>query len=204
MPPGTDPKKVLQAVRKFAANEWALKHRYAMVLHTNEAHPHVHAVVKARSEQGQRLNIRKATLRNWRIQFAENLRELGVAANATERAVRGKSNTQLPDRIYRANKRGESIYLQGRARTLYGGLRHSATHAPDKGREKMLATREAIDRGWRNVSQMLANEDYRELAQQTQRFVDQMRQPPTEREIIASHLQRPQELERTPMELRTR
>lgn len=50
MPPGTDSRKVLQAVRTFAVNEWALKHRYAMVLHTNEAHPHVHVVVKARSE----------------------------------------------------------------------------------------------------------------------------------------------------------
>src|SRR5882724_7957993 len=34
-----------------------------------------------------------ATLRSWRVQFAENLRELGVAANATERAVRGLSRT---------------------------------------------------------------------------------------------------------------
>src|SRR5581483_4486516 len=35
---------------------------------------------------GVRLNTRKATLRAWRDQFAANLRELGVAANATERA----------------------------------------------------------------------------------------------------------------------
>jgi hypothetical protein len=82
MPPGTPATKVLQAVRRFATNEWALKHRYAMVLHTNEPHPHVHVVVKAMSEQGKRLNIRKPTLRAWRTQFAENLRELGVAANA--------------------------------------------------------------------------------------------------------------------------
>jgi hypothetical protein len=204
MPSGTDPKKVLQAVRNFAVNEWSLKHRYAMVLHTNEAHPHVHVVVKVRSEQGPRLNVRKATLRNWRMQFAENLRELGVAANATERAVRGKSNTHLPDRIYRANQRGESTYLQRRARDLYSDLRHSATLPPDDGRAQMLATREAVDRGWRNVTVMLANEGYCELAQQAQRFADQMRPPLTEREMVAFHLRQPQELERTPTELRTR
>jgi hypothetical protein len=200
MPPGTEPRKVLEAVRRFAVNEWALKHRYAMVLHTNEAHPHVHVVVKARSEQGRRLNIRKATLRNWRTQFAENLRELGVAANATERAVRGRSNTNLPDRIFRANKRGESTYLQKRARTLYDEFRHPATPTPDNGRTKMLATRQAVDRGWRDVSLMLANEGYHELAQQSQRFVDQMRAPPTELEIAAFHLQRPKDLARPPKE----
>jgi hypothetical protein len=45
----------------------------------------VHLVVKAVSEQGVRLNIRKATLREWRRDFAAHLRELGVEANATER-----------------------------------------------------------------------------------------------------------------------
>jgi type IV secretory pathway VirD2 relaxase len=119
MPPGPDSRKVLEAVRRFAVNEWALKHRYAMVLHTNEAHPHVHVVVKARSEQGQRLNIRKATLRNWRTQYADNLRELGVAANATERAVRGKPNTNLPfDSTARTNTASRLFCRSARRRSM--------------------------------------------------------------------------------------
>ena len=63
MPPGTLPQKVLDAVKNFAREELGLKHRYAMVLHTDEPHPHVHMVIKAVSERGERLNIRKATLR---------------------------------------------------------------------------------------------------------------------------------------------
>lgn len=47
---------------------------------------------------------------------------------------------------------------------------------------------------------MLANEGYGELAQQARRFVDQMRRPPTELEIIAFHLQRPKQLARAPKE----
>ena len=90
MPPGTPATKVLQAVRQFAANEWALKHRYAMVLHTNEAHPHVHVVLKARSEQGDRLNIRKATLREWRQKFAANLASWRVWREC-DRARRSRS-----------------------------------------------------------------------------------------------------------------
>ena len=76
MPPGTPPDKVLRAVRNFAREEFWGQHRYAFVLHTDEAHPHVHLVLKAVSEQGVRLNIKKATLRHWRSEFARNLRLL--------------------------------------------------------------------------------------------------------------------------------
>ena len=51
MPAGTPPDKVLSAVRDFAREEFGLQHRYAMVLHTDEPHPHVHVVVKAMSEE---------------------------------------------------------------------------------------------------------------------------------------------------------
>src|ERR1700693_232033 len=78
MPAGTPPEKVLTAVKNFAREEFAFKHRYAMVLHTNEPHPHVHMVLKAVSEQGVRLHIRKTTLREWRQGFARYLREEGV------------------------------------------------------------------------------------------------------------------------------
>src|SRR5579872_2905363 len=110
MPPRTSPDKVLKAVRRLAENEFALKHRYVMVLHTDEPHPHVHVVVKSVSEQGERLNIRKATLRHWREQFATYLREQGVAANATERAVRGQYTARKKDAIYRAIRRAESTH----------------------------------------------------------------------------------------------
>jgi len=83
MPRGTPSPKLLAAVRDFAREEFALKHRYAMVLHTDQDHPHVHLVVKAMSEEGRRLNIRKATLWEWRRDFARHLRAHGVAANAT-------------------------------------------------------------------------------------------------------------------------
>lgn len=109
MPPGTDPSKVQRAVKKFVTTEFESKHRYAMVLHTDEPHPHVHLVVKARSEEGERLHIKKATLRHWREKFAENLRELGVAANATERAGRGEPRVRRrSDSDYRAQRKARS------------------------------------------------------------------------------------------------
>jgi type IV secretory pathway VirD2 relaxase len=110
-----------------------------MVLHTDEAHPHVHLVVKAVSEQGERLNIRKATLRNWRQQFATHLRELGVAANATDRAVRGQHRTPKHDAIYRAMQRNESTRERS---DLLGMASKSATafQRHRNGKEKLEQT----------------------------------------------------------------
>jgi type IV secretory pathway VirD2 relaxase len=89
MPRGKRRKRVLAAVKNFAREEFGAKYRYAMVLHTDEPHPHVHMVVKAMGAYGKRLNIRRETLGHWRTEFARQLREQGVTANATERAVRG-------------------------------------------------------------------------------------------------------------------
>jgi hypothetical protein len=108
MPAGTSPEGLLQSARVFARETFGAKHRYAMVLHTDEPHPHVHMVVKAVSEEGVRLNIRKATLREWRREFARHLRAQGISANATERAVRGARRANLSDGMYRALQRGAS------------------------------------------------------------------------------------------------
>src|SRR6202051_2605355 len=111
MPAGTPPQKVLQAVKKFAREEFAHQHRYAMALHSEEKgkhgmHPHVHLVVKAEHEyDGSRLNPRKADLQRWRERFAQSLTELGVAATATRREDRGFVKTHKKTPIYRASQR---------------------------------------------------------------------------------------------------
>ena len=124
MPKGIPPEKLLLASRDFAREEFALKHRYVLTLHTDQDHPHVHLVIKAVSEDGKRLNIRKATLRGWRALFAQHLRAHGVAANATERAVRGRTRSGLKDGIHRAlsarrfptSPRAYSAYRPGASR----------------------------------------------------------------------------------------
>jgi hypothetical protein len=188
MPAGTPPEKVLAAVKNFAREEFALKHRYAMVLHTDEPHPHVHMVVKAVSEQGKRLHIRKATLRRWRREFARHLQELGVPANATERAVRGQSQPPKQDGIYRAEQRADSHRTRDRAEgiareLLSGNLRVEA------GKATLLETRKRVERGWEVISDILVAEGRGELAARVRRFAAEMPPPMTERELIAEQLQ---------------
>jgi hypothetical protein len=187
MPPGTPPKGVLAAVRNFAREEFALKHRYTMVLHTDEPHPHVHLVVKAVSEQGARLNIRKATVREWRREFARHLREQGIAANATDRAVRGESRTHKPDGIYRASLRGESTHMRARAEAVASELTKGNLRV-EAGNAKLMETRKEVERWWRATSDILLREGQAELAAHARRFVDQMPPAMTDKERIAGEL----------------
>lgn len=186
MPAGTAPQKVLEAVRNFAREEFALKHRYAMVLHTDEPHPHVHMVIKAVSEQGERLHIRKATLREWRREFARQLRALGVAANATERAVRGNSRSPKPDGIYRAEERGAC--RRTLSRIAAEEERSTAGPQTEPGKATLLETRREVEEGWRAVSERLVAEGHRELAAEVDRFLAQMPPPRTDREQMADLL----------------
>jgi Relaxase/Mobilisation nuclease domain len=187
MPPGTPPQKVLSAVRNFAREEFYGQHRYALVLHTDEPHPHVHLVLKAVNEQGVRLNIRKATLRHWRSQFANQLRGLGVVANATERAVRGESRSARKDGIYRASLRGDSSFIQERVESVAGEL-ESGVVRPQPGQRSLLETRSEVAEGWRSVAEILARRGEVGLADDAARFLRELRQPITDRDQIASEL----------------
>jgi hypothetical protein len=187
MPRGTPPEKLLLATQKFAREKFALKHRYAMVLHTDQGHPHVHLVVKAVSEQGERLYIRKATLRAWREYFAQYLRELGVAANATPTQLRGKHKEHMRDGIYRALKRGQSTFLRRKAEgvgseLLRGGL------GLEPGKAKLLATRERVIQDWIATAANLRDQGEPQLAREIENFVRRMPEVTTANERIAKSL----------------
>jgi len=137
------------------------------------------------SERGVRLNIRKATLREWRRDFAEALRKQGVAANATERAVRGVSRSSKSDGIYRAMRRGDSTHLEERTINVASELRRGLLRE-DPGAETLGSTRRAIEQGWRAVSTLLEGSGERELARHVRQFVAQMPPAQTDREWIAT------------------
>ncbi|HEX4050683.1 MAG TPA: relaxase/mobilization nuclease domain-containing protein [Steroidobacteraceae bacterium] len=187
MPAGTPPEKLLRAARGFLREEFALKHRYAFVLHTDEPHPHVHAVIKAVSDQGERLYVKKATLRHWRSEFARHLRAQGVEANATERAVRGQIKSPKIDGIYRAERRGDSKYTQARVQAVGAELRQGCL-SPDLGKATLVRTRRQVEEGWAAVNELLLQRGQIELAAHARQFVSRMPSPRTDREQIGMEL----------------
>lgn len=187
MPAGTPPDKMLAAVRNFAREEFWGQHRYAFTLHTDEDHPHVHLVMKAVSEQGVRLNIKKAMLRHWRSEFARNLRLLGVPANATERAVRGQNHKAKKDGIYRASLRGDSTYLRAQAEAVASKLLKGDIRV-DPGKRTLVKTREQVLRGWSRLARALEHRGEHGLAGDVRELVAGMPPPRTDREQVAEEL----------------
>lgn len=187
MPRGTPAEGVLAAARNFLREEFGLKHRYVFVLHTDEPHPHVHAVVKAVSEQGVRLNIRKATLREWRQEFARHLREQGIEANATECAVRGTGRTHKLDGIYRAARRGASTHMRERAEAVAYDLGQGVRRI-ESSKSQLVRTRAAVTQGWGAARDILIKTVQLQLAAEVSRFLEQMQPLQTEKEFIAELL----------------
>ena len=90
MPGGTtDAATIHDAVQAFARAEFEGQFAYMVALHTDTDHPHVHLTVATQGEDGSRFNPRKADLHHWRESFAHELRQRGVAAEATPRRARG-------------------------------------------------------------------------------------------------------------------
>jgi hypothetical protein len=154
MPPGTSREGVREAARAFAAAEFGHNHQYLFTEHRDEAHPHVHLVVKAIGRDGVRLSPRKADLQRWREHFADALRAQGILANATPRRARG---------VVRRAPQQSLLHMQarGNARVDAGGTPPTLLLSPE------------VDSAYRNVQAALAasgSAQDRQLAAQIEQF----------------------------------
>jgi hypothetical protein len=160
MPAGTDSKKLLAAVQALAARQFA-GHKYVMAMHTHQANPHVHLLVRAESDLGVRLNPRKADLHEWRMEFAAELRQRGIAAAASRQAARGVVKNYL--NIWQIRAQGE------------GRLRNQRSSHKDN--QMARDTRAEALRAWTAVAAVLAQSDKwedRDLAKHVVEFVNTM------------------------------
>ncbi|WP_434779028.1 relaxase/mobilization nuclease domain-containing protein [Neisseria sp. Ec49-e6-T10] len=105
MPAGTDPVAVKNAARAFAQEQFE-HHEYLFTQHLDQQHPHVHICVLMRDEFGKRMNPRKNDLFEWRVRFAEKLRDEGVQCAATRRQHRGRTQKPEESRLRRMRLRG--------------------------------------------------------------------------------------------------
>ena len=184
MPSPTPPEKVLAAARKFAREKFGAQHRYVMALHTDQQHPHVHLVVKAESEEGRRLHIDKEMLRGWREDFAQLMREQGIAANATPRVVRGRSKGKTRDTIYRAQHHGISTAVHRRATDVAKQLATTGEYH-DPLRSNLVETRKAVVSNWLRVAEALDQQGEIALAADVRQFTRHLPAVRTDNEALA-------------------
>ncbi|MBR5940166.1 MAG: relaxase/mobilization nuclease domain-containing protein [Neisseriaceae bacterium] len=113
MPPGTNPEKLKNAARAFAQEEFE-NHHWVMVQHLDTDHPHCHLNVLIEDDYGRRINPRKNDLYQWRLRFAEKLREQGIECSATRRQHRGLYRKADDGVLKHIQKRGGESYVMKR------------------------------------------------------------------------------------------
>ena len=185
MPAPTPPEKVLAAARAFAREKFGVRHRYAMALHTDQAHPHVHLVVKAENEYGRRLHIDKPMLRGWREDFARMMREQGIAANATPRVIRGRNKGKPQDGAFRAQRRGKSSAIRAKVTMIATELAKNGRFS-EPARAKLVETRKAVVANWMKIADALDRQGEVSLAGDVRYFAKHLPPALTDTERLAA------------------
>jgi hypothetical protein len=201
MPAKTNPDKMLDAVQAFARERFQ-GHQYVMAIHTHDTdpaddapeHPHVHLILRAEDENGQRLYIRKRDLRRWRDSFATQLRTRGIEANATSRAERGKSFKTMGNAEWHIQQRYEDAVRKGEtperpkaktARFLEAARELQGGNVEEKPWEiAMAARRRDVLRMLAQNASKLRQEGDIELADQVDEFMNDMPPLDSERRLI--------------------
>src|SRR4029077_2032311 len=97
--------------------------------------------------------------------------EQGVAANATERAVRGVTKPQKLDGIYRAERRRDSTHWGQRTEAVTRAMTPGGEIRPEPAKAQLLETRSRVVRGWNEVADDLVRQGQAELALAVRGFV---------------------------------
>jgi len=185
MPAPTPPEKVLAGARAFAREKFGVRHRYAMVLHTDQAHPHVHLVVKAEDEYGRRLHIDKPMLREWREDFARSMRVQGIAANATSRTIRGRNKGKARDGAFRAQRRGNSTAIHAKVAKIATELTKNG-RCREPARSQLIETRKVVIANWMKIADTLDRQGEVILAGDVRYFAKHLPPALTDNERLAA------------------
>ena len=140
---------------------------------------------KAENELGRRLHIDKQRLREWREDFARLMREQGIAANATQRAIRGE-NTKFPgEKGFKAQRYGKTTALLDRVTGIARELSRSGTIV-DPARERLLKTRKSLVSAWMKAAEVLDAQGEIILAGDVRYFASHLPPVLTDRQQLAA------------------
>ena len=210
MPEGTDPEKVLGAVRVLAHAELSDNHDYVLALHTDTPRPHVHLTVQAEGLDRKRFNPRPVQLNRFRERFARELRARGVVAEATPRRARGQgiagSSMALVKIRARLRTQGSSQITTADRRTNEQAIaiaRGQAALPPfvANGKTRWMQIRQAYSQAAAALDATQQSDD-RQLANDVRDFVEKHPEMKATPEIFAARHARNLKMSRPSRELR--
>ena len=193
MPGTANAEAVKDAVRALAKQEFQGRHHYAMALHTDTHHPHVHLTLRTVGEDGQKLNLRKVDLQRLRDTFAEKLRTRGVEADSTPRHARGVTRRGEMTPVYKIRQRGGKPLADARKmRQVRRDLEDNDGRLPQKAwDDALIARRNRVMATYDQAVTILAGSadpKDRDLARETKRFAARLTETTTQRAEIARAL----------------
>lgn len=187
MPVGTDREKLHDAARLFGQRTFGGSYSYLLARHDDTDHPHCHLTVRSLGFDGRRLNPMRADLQAWRELFAEACREMGIAAEATPRRVRGvvkKAQRQAIRHADRDKKTGpRSTVQKSKAREALAAAMQAETDQVHPWDQAIQSQRAAVDNAWTSTATALEDtksEAGLALAKQVRQFARTL--PPLETE----------------------
>ena len=158
-PKGSDPEAVKATVRELAKETFGSEgFSYVFGMHNksedmpNEPdHPHVHVLIKAVSDSGKRLNLRKEDLRYLRERFAVLAKQHGIDLNATSRAQRGQIKKGITQERLHQEARAKANrsfsnhpYTKERISQIQTALETGSTIPENEGKSKAIKTRQNV------------------------------------------------------------
>lgn len=109
MPNGTNPQAMKEAVKNLVKEEFD-GHQYFLAQHLDTDSPHVHVLINATNDKGERLNPRKQDLHNYRVNFVHKLKEQGILATATRRIHRFQAKDGYnQSKFYENLRKGQGV-----------------------------------------------------------------------------------------------
>jgi hypothetical protein len=109
-PRGTSPEAALRAARSFAKEAFS-ENEYLFTRHDDTKNPHIHFIIKNKSDLGKSLPTRKADLESYRDIFSHHCREQGIAVASSRKSWRGAGMKSKAQSIHHLEKNGRAKYI---------------------------------------------------------------------------------------------
>lgn len=151
--PGTDKDSFLDAARAMLAKEFA-GHKYIFTLHEDKEHVHVHAVVKMKSEYGERIDPYIRDFQRWRETLAHEARERHIPRDASNRFERSNPPAYKLKDIRRVERGVASDNVRRRVDAVLSKKPHIPT------REEGSKRANEVLQGWRAVEVIAASRTF--------------------------------------------
>ena len=200
-PKGSELGAVENSVREFAKNTFGETNDYLFAIHQDTEHPHGHLMVKMRGYDGEKINPGRRDLKDWRMSFAQSLRDNGVEVDASSRSSRGVGRKGTNQSVYHIRGRGEipAVDQNAKEQAVKDLLQNKQAKDKPWAKAAKKATKQHV-KELKNIATLAKkaakesdNKDLDDMANSIYRHAQQIPEPKTRNEVAEDKIQQQKE-----------